>query len=154
VQVAVLAFLSHRFLARRAVGARLEVDVAQAAAPALRDQHGLAVFVEVGDEITALEVLDHGADRKAQRDVVAALAIAVAAAAVLAALGAEAACVAVVDQGVEVAVSDRIHAAAAPAVAAARAALGDVLLAAEGGHAVAAVAGVDLDAGLVKKLHA
>ena len=41
-----------------------------------------------------------------------------------------------------------------PAVAAAGAALGDVLLAAEGGHAIAAVSGIDLDAGFVKKLHA
>ena len=54
----------------------------------------------------------------------------------------------------EVAVGDRIHAAAPPAVAAAGAALGDELFAAEGGRAVAAVAGVHLDAGFVKELHA
>ena len=130
------------------------MDVAQPAAPTLRDQHGLAVLVEVGDEFVGLEVLDHRADREAQRDVVAALAVAFAAAAVFAAFGAEAARVAVVDQGVDVAVGDRVHTAATPAVAAAGAALGDVLLAAEGGHAIAAVAGEDFDAGFVKKLHA
>ncbi len=130
------------------------MDVAQAAAAALGDEYGLAVLIEVGDELAAVEVLDHRADREAQRDVVAALAVAVAAAAVLAALGAEAAGVAIVDQGVEVAVGHGVHAAATAAVATARAALGDVLLAAEGGRAVAAVAGVHLDAGFVKELHA
>jgi len=130
------------------------VDVAQAAAAAAGDQHFLAVFVEVGDQFLGLEVADHRADRKAQRDVLAALAVAVSAAAVLAALGAEAAGVAVVDQGVEVAVGHRIDAAAASAVAAAGAALGNELLAAEGGGTVAAVAGEDFDAGFVKKLHA
>jgi hypothetical protein len=63
--------------------------------------------------ISPVFVGDHRADRHAQRDVVAALAVAVGAA-VLAALGAEFAGVAVVDQGVEVAVGDHVDAAAAP----------------------------------------
>ncbi len=153
VQREALAFLAHGLLPRRTVGAGLEVDVAQAAAAAAGEQDLLAVLVEVGDQLAGFVVGDDGADREAQRDVLAALAIAFLAAAVLAALGAEAAGVAVVDQGVEVAVGHAIHAAAAAAVAAAGAALGNELLAAEGGHAIAAVTGKDVDAGFVEKFH-
>ena len=61
--------------------------------------------------------------------------------------------VAVVDQRVEAV--DRLddHVAAAPAVAAVRAAELDELLAPERHAAVAAVAGADIDLGLVEELH-
>ena len=62
--------------------------------------------------------------------------------------------VAEVDQRVEVAVGHRIDAAAAPAVAAVRAAEGDEFLAPEARAAVAAVAGGDVDRGFVDEFHA
>ena len=52
---------------------------------------------------------------------------------------------AIVDQRIDVAVCQRIHAAAAPAVAAVRAALFDVFFAAKAGRAVAALAGKYFD---------
>jgi hypothetical protein len=96
---------------------------------------------------------DDGADRHAQLDVVAALAVAVGAAAVLAAFGEEGALEAEVDQGVEVAVGDGVNVAALAAVAAVRAAHRDVFFAAEGGGAVTAVAGDDFNTGFVEKFH-
>src|SRR5690606_16301694 len=126
--------LAHRALARRAVDAGLEVDVAEPAASAARDQHLLAVLVEVGDQLAGLPVGDDRTHRHAQHDVLAALAVAVRPAAVLAALGAEMARVAIVDQRVEVAVGLRVDAAAPPAITAVRPATGHELLAPERGR--------------------
>ena len=91
---------------------------------------------------------DDRAHRHAQHDVLRAVAVLVRAAAVLAVLGAVDARVAVVDERVDVAVGDRVDAAAAAAVAAVRAAAGHELLAPERGAAVAALAGVHLDPAL------
>src|SRR5690606_37060011 len=115
-----LALLTHGALARRAVHAGLEVQVAQPALAAARHHHLLAILVEVGDEFAGLVVGDDGTHRLAQHDVVATLAEAVRATAVLPALGAEVAREAVVDQRVEVAIGLGIHAAATPAIAAVR----------------------------------
>ena len=109
--------------------------------------------VQVGDHFVAGGIDDDGADRHAQHDVLARLAVAIRGAAVLAALGEEFARVAVVDQGVDVAVGDHDHAAALAAIATVRAALGDVFLAAERNHAVAAVAGGHVDLGFVDEFH-
>ena len=65
-------FFAGRELARRAIGARLEVDVAEAALAALRDQRRCAVGREIGDALAGVGVGDHGADRHAQHDVVGA----------------------------------------------------------------------------------
>src|SRR5262249_4959466 len=136
-----------------AVGAGLEVEVAEAAFAARGEERPFAVLGEVRDQLAAVHVLDDRAHREAQHDVVRALAVAVAAAAVLAALGAEDARVAVVDERVDVGVGHTPDAAATAAVAAVRTALGDILLAAEGGGAVAAFAGDDFDAGFVEEFH-
>jgi hypothetical protein len=72
-QFALLAFLSTRALTGRAIDARLEMDVAEAASSAFGEQHLLAVDVEVGKEFVAVDVGDGGADRDAQRQVLAAL---------------------------------------------------------------------------------
>ena len=100
-----------------------------------------------------VEVGDHGADRHAQHHIFAALAVAVAAVAVFAALGAVDAGKAIVDQGVDVAVGHGVDAAAAPAIAAVRSASGDVFFASEAGGAIAAVAGFDLDFCFVNEFH-
>jgi hypothetical protein len=72
---------------------------------------------------------------------------------VLAALRAMDARIAVVDQRVDVAVCDRVDAAAVAAVAAIRSAARHVFLAAERGDAVAAVAGDDLYLRFVEEFH-
>src|SRR5262245_60666047 len=63
------------------------------------------------------------------------------------------ACKTVLDEGVDVAVRDRIHTAAPPAVAAVRAALGNVFLAPERSHPIAPFAGVHFDQRFVDKFH-
>ena len=75
---AALAGLAARELARRAVDARLEVDVAEAALAAAREHRALAVLGQVGDQLARLLVADDGADRHGQIDVAARRAIAVA----------------------------------------------------------------------------
>ncbi len=144
---------TRRRLARRAVGARLEMQIAEAALAALGDQRARSVRGEVGDELAAVGVGDHRADRHAQNHVGAAAPVLIRAAAVLAALGAMDARVAVIDQRIDVAVGQRIDAAAAPAVAAVGPAARNVLLAAERDRAVAAVAGDHLDQRFVEEFH-
>ena len=90
---------------------------------------------------------------KHQGEILAACAVAVAALAAFAVPGAMDTRVAVLDQRVHIAVRHRVDASAAPAVAAAGTALGNVLLAPEGGDAVPALAGVDFDAGFVDEFH-
>ncbi len=124
------------------------MQIAQAALAALGEQRRLAVRGEIGDQFAGLRVGDHGAHRHAQDDVVGAASVLIGAAAVLAALGAMDAREAVVDQRVDVAVGDRIDAAAAAAVAAVGAAARHIFLAAKRDRAVAAVAGDDLDLAL------
>ena len=152
-QVAFFAAFARRALPRRPIGARFEVDVAEAAASALGDQHLLAVVIEIGDDALRILVGDHCADRDMQGDVLAAGAVTVAGGAVLAALGEEFPCVAKLDQRIEVAVGDDIDAAAATAVAAVRSALGLVLLAPERNDAVAAVAGSYVNFGFIDEFH-
>ena len=152
-QAAMLALLARRRLARRAVGAGLEMEVAEAALAALGEQRHLFVLREVGDRLAAVLVADLRAHRHAQPDVLGRGAVLVGAAAALAVPCDELALVAVVHQRVDVAVGHRPDAAAATAVAAVRAAPRNELLAPERRRAVAAVAGSDLDARFVDELH-
>jgi hypothetical protein len=140
-------------LTRGAVGRRLEMGVAKATLAALGKQHLFVVHVEVGQHFAGVEVGDDGADRHAQHDVVATLAVTVGAAAVLAALAKELAGVAVIDQGIDVAVGNDVHAAALAAIATVGATHRDVFLAAESGDAVAAVASFNVDLCFVDELH-
>ena len=111
------------------------------------------MLVQVEQDFAGVGVMDDGADRHAQRDVGSSGAILVRAAAVFAVLGAMQARVAEVDQRVDVAVGNRIDRAAAAAVAAIRAALGDEFFAAKARHAIAAFAGDDFDGGFVYEFH-
>ena len=140
-------------LARRTVHGALVVHVALAADAALGDQQAIAVVGEVADDLVGLDVDDLGADGYADGDVLAGLAEGLAAHAVLAALGAELALVAEVDQRVEVLVRLQPHAAAIAAVAAIRPAERNELLAPEADAAVAAVAGDDQDLGFIYEFH-
>ena len=139
--------------ARGAVGRRLEVGVAEAAIAALGEQHTLPKRVEVGDQRLVVFLEDLGADRHLQRRVVAAGAGALAAHAAAAVLRLEMLLVAVVDERVQPVDAFRPDVAATPAVAAVGAAELDELLAAEGERAVPAVAGADIDLGLIEKFH-
>src|SRR5207302_979795 len=152
-KAAVLARRAARELARRAVDARLEVQVAEAALAAAREQRALAVAGEIGHQRAARRVADHSAHRHAQLDVAARPAVAVGAGALAALLRAVDAREAVVDQRVDVAVGARPHAAAAAAVTAVGAASRHVLLAPERSGAVTALAGVYLDLRFVDELH-
>ncbi|MNS84961.1 hypothetical protein D3C72_1188070 [compost metagenome] len=152
-QVAVFAFLAGRPLARRAVQAGLEVDVAHAALAAGRQHDFLFVRVQVEQDFAGFGVMDDRAHRHAQGDVRSGRAVLVGAAAVLAALGAVQARVAEVDQRIDVAIGHRIDGAAASAVAAVRAALGDEFFAAKARHAIAAFAGDHFNGGFVYEFH-
>jgi hypothetical protein len=151
--VALLALGAGGGLARRAVERALEVHVALAAVAAAGDQQALAVLHQVADDLVGGDVHHLGADRHADHHVLAGLAVHLAAHAVLAALGAELALVAEVDQRVEVLVGHQPDAAAVAAVAAVRAAERDELLAPEAHAPVAAVAGEHGDHCLVDELH-
>ena len=129
------------------------MHVALAAVAAARDQQALAVLGQVADDLVGGDVDDLGADRHADGHVLAGLAVHLPAHAVLAALGAELALVAEVDQGVEVLVGLDPDAAAVAAVAAVRAAERDELLAPEADAAVAAAAGEHGDDCFVDEFH-
>ena len=114
---------------------RSRTRVAVAAEAALGDQHALAVGREVRDlRVRARRPCfsyTTRADRHLELDVVAVLAGAVRALAVRAAAGVEDFLEAEIEEGVEVGVGDEVDRAAVAAVAAARAAARDELLAAE-----------------------
>ena len=120
---------------------------------ALGHRQALAQLVEVGELLAGLLVPDAGADGDADHQVLALAPLAVAAHAVLAALGAEGALKAQVHQGVEVVVGDQMDAAAVATIAAVGAPLGDELFAPEADAAVATVTRLDADANLVNELH-
>src|SRR5690606_15828192 len=142
LEVAGLAGLAGRGLARRAVGARLEAGVAQTVPAALGDQQALSRLDQVANHLLGVGVDHRGTHRHRQDQILALGAGALAGAALLAVGGDEAAGVAVVDQGVEVVRGFQIDGAAVTAVAAVGAALLDELFAAKTHHAVAAVAGL------------
>ena len=118
LEFAPLARCARRALLGGAVGAGLEMNVAEAALATLGNERLLAVMIEVGQHLAGFEVADDGADGHAQDHVLAAASVAVRAHAVFAALGAEDARVAEIDERVEVAVGNGPDAAAAPAVTA------------------------------------
>ncbi len=142
-------------LARR--GARLvevvKCSVAEPAVAALGDHGAIAFVLEVGDQRAGLFVEHLRAGGDFQHGVGAAAAGAVLAHAVHAGLGLEVLLVAEIDQGVEAVGAFDDDVAAAPAVAAVGAAELDEFLAPERDAAGAAVAGADVDLGLIKKFH-
>ena len=129
------------------------MDVAPATLAALDDAHAFAIAIEVGDDLMGFLIAYYGADGHAQFQVHASLAVAVRAHAMFAMLGAENARVAILDECVEVTVSDHPDAATTAAVAAVGATLGNVFFASERDAAIAAIAGDDFDAGFVKEFH-
>ena len=149
-----LAGPARGLLARRAVGAGLEVQVAEAAVAALGQDDLLAVLEQLGDDLLGLGVADDRAHRHAQHHVLASGAELVRAATGLAIARLVAAGVAEIDQRVQVAVAQRVDMAAAAAVAAIGAAKGNELLAPEARAAGTTVSGGHVDRDLIDKFHA
>src|SRR5262249_6765668 len=116
-------------------------------------QMGLANLLEVREQRLTIFFVNLRAGRDLHDDVGAIRAVAVLAHAAAAILGGEVLLVAVVDQRVESVHRGDDHVAAAPAVAAVRAAELDELLAPERDAAVPAVAGADIDLGFVEEFH-
>ena len=127
--------------------------VAEAAIAALGQQEALADLGQVADQRLVVFLEDLGAGRHLQRHVGALGAGHVAAHAVDAGLGLEMLLVAIVDQRVQPVDRLQPDIAAAAAVAAVRAAELDEFFAPERHRAGAAVAGADIDFGLVEKFH-
>src|SRR5579885_175262 len=139
--------------ARRAVGGRLKVRVAEAAVPALQEHHAVADLQKFREFHIPILVENFGAGRHLDHDIRAARAGAVRAHAVAAGLRLEVLLVAIVDQRVQPVDAFYNHIAAAAAVAAVRPAIFDELLAPERDAAVAARAGRDVDFRFIEKFH-
>ena len=150
---ALLAGLAGIGVARRAVGRRFEMRIAEAAIAALGEHEFLAELGEVVDQRLAILVEHLRADRHLQHDRLAVGAMAVLAHAVLALLRLEVLLVAVVDQRVQPVDDLDDDVAAAAAIAAGGPAELDEFFAAERHAAVAAVAGADIDLGFVEEFH-
>src|SRR5690606_34424675 len=113
----------------------------------------LPVAFEVDQLFAGIGVIDHRSDRHLERDVRAGCAVLVGPPAILPVLGAMQTGVAEVDQRIDVAVGDRINAAAPAAVTAVGTALGNEFFAAKARRTVAAFAGNDLYGCFVDELH-
>src|SRR5690606_16677560 len=139
--------------ARRLVGRRLEMQVAEAAVAALEEQHALADFGQVGDQRLVVLLQHLRANRNAQHDIGTLGAIALLAHAMATGLCLEMLAVTIVDQRVEAIDTFYPDVATATAVAAVRSTELDELLAAERNRSGTAVAGADIDLRLIEELH-
>ena len=140
-------------LARRAVGRRLVVGIAETAIAAAQQHDALADFDHVGKHGFLVVVQHLGPDGDLQHDVLALGARPVLAHAVAAARRLEMLLVAVVDQGVEAVNRLDHHIAALAAIAAVRPAELDELLPPEGDDAGAAVTALEEYLGLIEEFH-
>jgi len=137
---------------RRLVGGSGEHRVAPPAAAALFGEPALAVLEQLGQHLAGVVVLHHRAERQADLDVVAPLAVLARARAVRAAPGAVELAVAGVEQRRELPVRHQRDGAAAAAVAPVGAAARHELLAAERAAPPSAIAAADEDAAFVDEI--
>src|SRR5579862_126457 len=137
----------------RTIGRSLEVCVTEAAVAAARQHDALACFGEICEQHLAIFLVDLSADRHLEHRVSAVGAVPILAHAGPAVLGGEVLLVAVVDERIEA--IDRLgdDIAAFAAITAVRAAELYEFFPTERHAAVPAVAGADIDLGLVKKFH-
>ena len=152
-QKPLLARFALRRLPGRAVDAALEVKVPQATLSTPRQDFALAVANQIEQAFVGLSIMDFGTNRHAQDDVIRSSAVLVTAAPMLSTARPMQARIAVIHQGIDVAVGNGDHTAAAPAITTVRTALGDVFFATKARHAIATVAGNDLDSSLVNEFH-
>ena len=129
------------------------MHIAETAFAAFGQHHLCAIAGQISQGFAGVLVNDHGADRHAQEHVIRAFAVLIRTASRFAIFGAVNPRVAVVNQGVDIAVGNRNHTAAASAVTAVGAAFRHKFFAPKRRHAAAAVAGLDLDARFVNEFH-
>ena len=139
--------------ARRLVGAGFEIGIAEPAVAAAADAHALADLGQVGERLLFALVEELRADRHLEHGVGTLGTRPVLAHAVGAGLALEVLLVAEVDQRVQTGDAFDHDVAALAAVAAVRPAELDEFLAPEGDAPRPAVAGADIDAGLIEELH-
>src|SRR5262249_6042224 len=144
---ALLARLPWIGMARRAIGRRFEVRIAEATIAAMCQHDALADFGQVGERCFVIRIEDLRADRDFQRDVLARSPVAVLAHPMVPFMRLEVLLVALVDRRVEAITRFDNDIATASAIAAARPAELDEFFAAERDAAVAAVAGANIDLG-------
>ena len=153
LEASALARMPQRLLPGGSVDGALEAQVAKAAITALGHEHRLVGHEQLVQHFARLGVAHDGADRHLEGDVLAGRAEHVGPHAMLAASCLEAACIAVVDQRVEVGICHGPDVAAASAVPAVGAAEFLVFFMAERSAAIAAVARSDVDERFVYKFH-
>src|SRR5579863_6799701 len=129
------------------------MGVAETAVAAVGERDALAAFSQVGNECVAIFLVDLGPDRHLEHDVGTVRAMAVLAHAGAAVLGEKVLLIAIVDQRVETVDRFGDHIATFAAVAAIRAAKLNEFFAAERHAAVPAIAGANVDLGLVEEFH-
>jgi hypothetical protein len=129
------------------------MEVAQPPLAAARQHLSLAVANEVKKPLVSFSVVDFSPDGHSQDNVFSRGAILVTTSSVLAALGPMQAGVAIIDQRVDITISDRNDAATTAAITPVRTALGDVFLSAEARHPIAAVTSDHFDASLIDEFH-
>jgi hypothetical protein len=129
------------------------MKIAQPPLAAARQHLTLAIANEIEKSLVSFRVVDLGPDGHPQDDVFGCGAILIAAATVLTALGPMQTGVAIIDQRIDVAISDRDDAAATAAIPPVRATLGDIFFSAEARHSVAAVTSDHFDSSLVDEFH-
>ncbi len=148
-----LALLPRRALTRSAVDARLEMQVAQTTLAAPGNQCPCAFPIQIRHRLAAVQLADDRPHRHAQHHVFAALAVTICTAPVLAMLGTEDAGIAIVDQGIEIAVGNGPDTASPATIATIRPTTRHIFLAPERGRTITPVAGDHLDFSFVKKFH-
>ena len=134
---------------RGAIGRRGEARVAPATSRPRLDEHALAWMDEVAEDLAAVPIVDHRAQRHAEEQVPARGPVAIGPLAMLATGGVIVAPVVVVEQRAQSGIGLHPHAAAVSAVAAVRTAVRHVLLTPETDAARAPVAALDEDLDLV-----
>ena len=120
---------------------------------ALGQDQPLPIHRQVGNQLTGFEICNDGAHGHAQDNVFCGRTITIRALAVLTATGPVQTGIAIVNQGIDIAISNGNDRAAAAAVPAAWAALGNKFLAAKRHNAIAAITGMDFNRGFVDKFH-
>ena len=133
------------------VGRRLEVGVAEAAAPAARDERRLAGGDQIGQQLAGLVVVDRGPGRDVEDQVVAGAAVSPGPRSAPAGRRLVVMALGEVAQRRLAGVDPEVDRAATPAVAAVGSAARDVRLLPEGRGPIATVAGVDPDLHAVKE---
>jgi len=109
--------------------------------------------VEVEELFAGVCIKNDGANGEAKRDVLRPSAITIGALALLPAARSMNPCIAIVNKGIDVAISDREDRAPPTPVTTAGTTLGDELLATKRRHAIATLSGMDLNDGFVDELH-